>query len=1710
MQHPRDFREWQRYVERGLTQAQRGTSIAIAHTDEKTATVVDEIDSYKNLTPTAPVELNYQTSTYIDVNGKRRGRVVVDFPDVVLSTDAQALTVSNYELSGQDQGSSPLDAWRTLATSDTSSLMAMDFAPGAIWKFRVRALSGNFTNAGQWSAETQVTITSDTTPPPQPSTPVVTATGGTLKVTWDGKDVGGNPMPADFDRLEVYFALTSSPTVKVTSFYEASFDVFPKSAYNVAHYFRFRAVDSSGNFSAYSTQASGTPVPLVDVDIILSAIDGAKTTITNIGNQALLDGAVTGVKLADNAITQAKLQDNIISASKLTTTVNASINQGISDAAAAQTSANTANTAAGTAQTAADAARAVVDAKVASGATLNINGNFDATPIVALPIGWTFRSNTQAQVSATTARSGTGVLKCTPSTGAPAYAYTDFLASATGRVFYVEYWVRLDQAVVAGNENLLLGAYFTGVDTSGAASPSPQYGSAAAGALYPQVKLSALSTSTWTKFALTYTVTQANNVQMRFGPRMPQLAVAGNTFEVDGFRVVDMTEAQAALDAAATAQSKADSAFSNAQTALTNAGLAQSTADGKASAYYTSSAPAGSGFSTNDLWFRSPDNAVFRWNGTTWANIQDTSIATAKSAADSAAAAASTADTKAVNAQTAANTAQTAANTAQTSANNASTAANSVVKTTTAAATGTPPTTGAIWNQTNSAGDLIINTWTSNTAGTAWVLRKLDDAVIGNLNASTINAGFINAARLQATDIRTLFLTAGKVTAADIVTGTLTSASGVFGTIDASIINAGTLNAARLLAGDVRAKFLAAGLVTAADIVTGTITAASGVIGSLDIGKVTTGTMSGSFITANTIGVKQLTVSDLVNFAPSLAESPGDWTLTGGMTIVTSGVDASGYRLNAFENTGTASAKGPFMAVTPGESLYATATSYRAGGGTNGTWLRYEWYDKDKAALTSPVYTGSPQASNLGSSTVYELVATVPATAAYARLVLPIGAAGAGSGINTGFYNIMGRRQNGTVLIADGAVTANKVVANGITAKQILVGDFANIAIGSDFDDVTAVPWTLDPRHVTTTAQKKSGTRSLQLTAGTGVVTSTFIGDLRVKEGEQYFFKYHAYIDTNFNGTAGNSKLRIGDQSGTMIGSSTFVGITRNAWTGTPLSATLTIPAGVTSLQVTLVSDNTAGNAYIDDIQIRRMSEASLIMNLGVEQLTASAANIDSAVVDKMWTNVVQSRKITTDMLIVGQGENMIPWAPSVVAPHQGWNGSTVTAIVDSDLGPCLSSVNTTVTAGTMKTFMKLSSGVTSKNSIVDAFDVRETEEYSVRVGFGAGGSYVDGTPQCRVMVQVHDKAGTLLTSTYGNTTSLSYSGAETFSTVNVPIPVGGRSILIYIQQDRQGLVMVHSPFGKRKADASLIVDGGILTRHLTVTDDMVVALLNVHKIKAVDIDTNDITSDTGFISALTTNLLTADKITATMIGATSITSKHTITGATIQTSATASRGIKLTSASLKGYNSTGYNTFNLDATSGDVTVTTLYTSPTGARVKVWDDLAGRAQTDFYTDTSGQHGSIYTETQTGNGGYVTNVMHYTASPATATSWTSRLTLFADETWALGSRTAAAQVTGDGSGYLYLRGKMKKNDAAAVPTDTFLVGTTAAQQLATGTITFVYAQPVPSGTRTVIAQADAASAAQLVTQSASGSQVTFLWSTTANSSLTAKFIAVWST
>lgn len=313
VQSPRNMEQWIRTVERRLSENRRATGNLTASI---VSDISDGIEKDFIRRPTAPIELVYQTAFYTSVRGGRAARLTLDFPDVTKATDGTDVTVSHYELWGRDESlgiytsttaavpgiaapgltlpdlsptpaewdaeQQALEPYRLITTSTESSFREGDFSPGSLWRFKVRAIGAATVNPGAFSIDIGVQFLLDTTPPPQPTAPLLAIERGTITVRWDGMAVNGT-MPADFSYLEVAQGQGSSPTSVIARFTRGGgFFIVSDIPYYKPQFFRFRAVDDSGNAGPWSEQMVGYTTPLVDEDVILSKIDAAKTLLVNV------------------------------------------------------------------------------------------------------------------------------------------------------------------------------------------------------------------------------------------------------------------------------------------------------------------------------------------------------------------------------------------------------------------------------------------------------------------------------------------------------------------------------------------------------------------------------------------------------------------------------------------------------------------------------------------------------------------------------------------------------------------------------------------------------------------------------------------------------------------------------------------------------------------------------------------------------------------------------------------------------------------------------------------------------------------------------------------------------------------------------------------------------------------------------------------------------------------------------------------------------------------------------------------------------------------------------------------------------------------------------------------------------------------------------------------------------------------------------------
>jgi hypothetical protein len=293
--------------------------------------------------------------------------------------------------------------------------------------------------------------------------------------------------------------------------------------------------------------------------------------------------------------------------------------------------------------------------------------------------------------------------------------------------------------------------------------------------------------------------------------------------------------------------------------------------DGKTKAYYQATMPA-SGMTEGDLWFDTDDGyKLYYYTGSAWTSVQDTSIATAQSAAT---AAQTTADGK-----------------------------NKIYRQT-SEPTGGTYAEGDLWFDTDDANKMY-----RYTSG-AWSGFTLGDAALASLSATKLTAGTIDAS----------VITVSNINAGNISTGTLAAARIATGSLNADKITSGTITATQISSSYVYAGTIAAGNITTGTLsATVALSAVSGTIGGFNIGanylSTTAGTSSGywfstngdsSFRTVNASGFQMLS---------SGALTMGGGTISGASTIgATSTISTTGN----MSAGGTMTVTGVFTAVDAG------------------------------------------------------------------------------------------------------------------------------------------------------------------------------------------------------------------------------------------------------------------------------------------------------------------------------------------------------------------------------------------------------------------------------------------------------------------------------------------------------------------------------------------------------------------------------------------------------------------------------------------------------------------------------------------------------------------------------------------------------------------------------------------------------------------------
>lgn len=143
-------------------------------------------------------------------------------------------------------------------------------------------------------------------------------------------------------------------------------------------------------------------------------------------------------------------------------------------------------------------------------------------------------------------------------------------------------------------------------------------------------------------------------------------------------------------------------------------------------------------------------------------------------------------------------------------------------------------------------------------------------------------------------------------------------------------------------------------------------------------------------------------------------------------------------------------------------------------------------------------------------------------------------------------------------------------------------------------------------RYTIDTTAPHTGAKSLRIGNGaTAVAGPTLVGPVPVAPGQTWRARVWTRASADYNGTPSNGKLRIGNQSGTLVASITYPAST--SWVVSEVVFTITGTA-TTSISMTAPADNTLGSVNLDDVELTNITDAKAAID------AAAAAN-DAATV---------------------------------------------------------------------------------------------------------------------------------------------------------------------------------------------------------------------------------------------------------------------------------------------------------------------------------------------------------------------------------------------------------------------------------------------------------------------------------------------------------------
>ena len=214
--------------------------------------------------PMAPQGLVLSSDAYVDDQGNALGVVYARWGEVTQATDGTAIDIDSYRM--EWRYGDEADHWRFagLTVDETISWGGVDCGRAVV--VRVRAIPTYSDKPGEWSGTVSVTVESDVTPPSVPSMPVLESELGVVRVRSDGLNHVGGGFEPDTAYLAVGRSVSNGNWTGVGRIPVGGMWTDIGLSMGQTYWYALRAVDRSGNASAWSQGASIRVAPAVTQD----------------------------------------------------------------------------------------------------------------------------------------------------------------------------------------------------------------------------------------------------------------------------------------------------------------------------------------------------------------------------------------------------------------------------------------------------------------------------------------------------------------------------------------------------------------------------------------------------------------------------------------------------------------------------------------------------------------------------------------------------------------------------------------------------------------------------------------------------------------------------------------------------------------------------------------------------------------------------------------------------------------------------------------------------------------------------------------------------------------------------------------------------------------------------------------------------------------------------------------------------------------------------------------------------------------------------------------------------------------------------------------------------------------------------------------------------------------------------------------------------